>query len=172
MSGTDRDRFDGTPPAVGDDDGDRFGFDETTNYVDRLLGQTVPQALARRAVVASIETDRDRYRPGDPVEITIEFQNRLPLPVSIRTPGQQLWTWTFDGAPEASDELRYLRDRPGRLDFRARERKRVHRRWDGLVERSAERRWVEPEPGEHELAVYVALEGPPRPEARTTVRIE
>ena len=166
-----RDGFDRVSARVGDDAG-RLGFDETTNYVDQLLGRAVPQVLARWAVVASIETDRDRYAPGEPVDITIEFRNRLPVPVSVRTPRPRLWTWTFDGDPEASDERRYVGNRPGRFDFRARERKRITRRWDGLVRRDAERRWVEPARGEHELAAYLALEGRPRPEARTTITIE
>jgi hypothetical protein len=170
--GDDRRQFDRTGPDLGDEE-DRLGFDETTNYVDALLGRRVPQFVARRAVAASIETDRERYAPGDPVEIDIEFRNRLPVPVTVRTPDQRLWSWTFDGHPEASTERRHLAGRPGRLDFRARERKRIHRRWNGLLKVvDGERRWVEPDRGEYELAAYLALGGPPRPEARTTIRIE
>lgn len=156
-----------------DGDDDRLGFDETKNYVSALFGRTVPQFLSRRAVTATIETDRETYELGEPVDIEIEFRNRLPVPVSIRTPAQQLWTWTVDGYPEASERRRYLGSTPSAIDFDARERKYIHRRWDGLVEPGdGERRWVEPDRGEHELAAFIALRGSPRPEARTTIRID
>lgn len=151
---------------------DRLGFDEVSSPVDAVLGRLVPQALGRRAVAASIETDRDTYRAGEPVDITIEFRNRLPVPVSLTTPGRRLWTWTFDGLHEASEEKRYLGEATGKLDFDSRERKRITRRWSGLVKREDKREWVEPERGDHELAAYVVLDGRPRPEATTTIRIE
>lgn len=159
----------GSTPGESDD---RLGFDEVSSPVDVVLGRLVPQALARRAVTASIETDRDTYRAGEPVDLTIEFVNRLPVPVSLRTPGRQLWTWTFDGLHEASEEKRYLGEATGQLDFDSRERKRITRRWNGLVKSADKREWVEPSRGEHELAAYVALDGQPRPEAATTIRIE
>jgi hypothetical protein len=161
------------PMAQSVDDGDdRLGFDEVSSPLDAALGKVVPQALARRAVTASIETDHDTYLQGEAVDVTIEFHNRLPAPVSLRTPTRRLWTWTFDGHPEASREPRHLAAVPGELSFRSRERKRIHRRWNGLVRRADGREWVEPERGTHELATYVALDGAPRPEASTTIRIE
>jgi hypothetical protein len=163
--------FDPMAQTVGESD-DRLGFDQVTNHVDAALGKLVPHGLARRAVTASIETDRGTYRAGEPVDLAIEFRNRLPVPVTLRTPSRRLWTWTFDGHPEASRERRHLGDVPGELSFRSRERKRITRRWNGLVKREDKREWVEPVRGEHELAAYVALDGPPRPEATTTVRIE
>jgi hypothetical protein len=163
--------FDPMAQSVGESD-DRLGFDQVTNHVDTALGMLVPHGVARRAVTASIETDRDTYRAGEPVAIDIEFRNRLPVPVTLRTPSRRLWTWTFDGHPEARRERRYLGDVPGELSFRSRERKRITRRWDGLVKRKDKREWVEPVRGDHEIAAYVALDGSPRPEATTTVRIE
>jgi hypothetical protein len=167
----DRRGFDPMASTVGDAD-DRMGFEDTTDYVGKLAGGLVPQALARRAVDANIATDRDSYAAGDPVDVAIEFRNRLPVPVSITTPGRRAWTWTFDGHPEASRERRYLGEATNELTFDSRERKRIVRQWNGLVKQADGRRWVEPSAGEHELAAYVALEGPPRPEARTTIRIE
>jgi len=152
-------------------DDERLGLDEPTSYVDELVGRSVPQFVARRAVVADVATDRDRYRPGEPVAFTVEFRNRLPVPVSIRTPGPRPWVWTFDGLPEATDERRHVGAGPGTFDFAGGEAKRVTRRWDGLVRRDDEDRWVEPAPGEHELAVRVPLAEPPRPAAATTVEI-
>jgi len=119
----------------------------------------VPAAVARRAITASVTIDRDEIRPGDAVTVTIEFANRLPVPVSVGTPRQRLWGWTVDGELAASDERRFVRDSPGTLTFRGGERKRVSRSWNGRFERDGElREWVDAEPGEYEIRAFVATE--------------
>lgn len=158
---------------MSNEDADRFGFDDTHNFVGSTLGRLVPQPLARRAVAVSIETDRDTYAAGEPVEFAVEFRNRLPVPVSVTTPTRRLWGWTVDGLLAASDERRYLSDRRAIIDFRGGERKRITRRWDGLFKRTdGQTRWVEPDPGEYELAAFLALDRETRPEDRTTIRFE
>lgn len=151
---------------------DRHGFDENRNYLAAALGKFVPQSLARRAVNVSIATDAERYAPGEPVTITATFANRLPVPITVRTPRRRLWGWSVDDELEASDETRYIRPNPGSFGFRPRERKRVEWVWNGLFERTAERRWVPAEHREHEIRAFVALDGDERPSATTTVRIE
>lgn len=152
---------------------DRTGLDDSRNYLGGFLGRFVPQRLARRAVRVRVSTDRDRYAPGEPVEITVEFHNRLPVPIEVETPRLRLWGWTVDGELEASDERRYESDARGTLSFRSRERKRVRKRWDGSFKRSGDpTRWVPPEPGEHEIAAFLDVDAPGRPEDRTTIRIE
>lgn len=151
---------------------DRTGFDDTVNHLTAALGRLVPQWLARRAIVASVATDRSRYDPGDPVDITVEFRNRLPVPVTIRTPRQRLWGWAVDGDLEASDERRYLSDTSATLTFRGRERKRVTRRWNGSLKRTGSPdRWEPPSPGDHEISAFIAVADRPRPEDTTTIRI-
>lgn len=151
---------------------DRTGFDDTVNHLTAVLGRLVPQWLARRAVAVSITTERPRYESGDPVRIDIEFRNRLPIPVTITTPRQRLWGWAVDGAVEASDERRYLSETEGTMTFQGRERKRITREWDGTVKRvGAPDRWEPLEPGRHELSAFIAVDGRPRPEARTTIEI-
>lgn len=152
---------------------DRTGFDESPNYLGALVGRLLPQWLIRRAVSVRVRTGRDRYAPGEPVDLTVEFRNRLPVPVDLETPRLRLWGWSVDGELEAGDERRYESETPGALSFGPRERKRVHRRWNGSFRRSGEpTTWEPAAPGEHEIAAFVALEGPDRPEDRTTVRIE
>lgn len=152
---------------------DRFGFDDTTNYVGGFLGRFVPQALARRAVAVRVETDRDHYAVGEPVEITITFRNRLPVPVTLKTPTRRLWGWSVDGERAASDERSYVSGVGGALRFRAGERKTIRRTWDGRFKRTGEQtRWADPDPGEHEVAAFVALDRNRRPEDRTTIVIE
>lgn len=149
---------------------DRHGFDESRNHLAALLGTFVPQRLAQRALGVTVETDKECYTPGEPVEITAEFVNRLPVPMTLRTPRQRLWGWSVDGELEASDETRYTRPIPGAFAFRPRERKRVEWRWNGQFRRTDERRWVPVDAGEYEIRAFVALQSR-EPSATTTVRI-
>lgn len=141
----------------------------------RYLGATIPQWFVRRAVDVSVRTDRDRFTVDESVVVTVEFHNRLPVPVSLRTPRQRLWTWSVDGEVAASDERRYLPDRPATLSFQASERKTVTREWDGRFTRTRDEGITErvpAEPGEHTIAASVAVDGPPRPADETTVIVE
>ena len=158
---------------MGRSEADRAGFGGGPTALGRFLGRFVPQWLARRAVTVAVSTDRDRYAPGEPILVTIEFRNRLPVPVEIETPRRRLWGWAVDGELEASDERRFASDAGGTFSFGSRERKRVTRRWNGRFRRSGEPvRWERAAPGEHEITAFVDLDGPHRPEDRTTIRIE
>lgn len=145
-------------------DRDRLGFDETTNYVTRALSRLVPDWIARRAVTVSVDTSKTLYRPGEPVDIVVEFQNRLPVPVSVPTVERRLWEWRVDGVLEATDEPRYVDRSPGSFEFRGGERKRIVHRWNGRFRR---REGVdglptsEPAaPGEHTIGVSLATSEP------------
>lgn len=154
------------------DDADRLGMDETGSPIAAAFGNRVPQRVVRRAIAVSLDTDRERYEVGEPVEMTIVFHNRLPLPVSVETPRRRLWGWAVDGEIDASDERRYISDTPGVVTFRSGECKTITHRWNGLFKRTGDpTRWVEPNPGEYELGAFIALDGEDRPEDRTTIRI-
>ncbi|GAB3666783.1 hypothetical protein [Halopiger thermotolerans] len=121
------------------------------------LERLVPAALARRAIAVSVATDRAVYPRGEPVEITVEFANRLPLPVDVPTPRQRPWGWRVDGELEATDERRYLRDRPSSISFRGGERKCATVTWNGRLERTGDRHEsIVPDPGEYEIEAFVA----------------
>ncbi|MGQ3412749.1 hypothetical protein ACT4ML_10880 [Natrinema sp. LN54] len=148
------------PRRETDTSSDEFEFDHGTSRpsVVTFLAALVPNALARRAVSVSVATDQGVYERDDPVEITVEFKNRLPVPVELPTAGQRRWGWRVDGDLEASDERRYTRSRPATFDFRGGERKRVSVTWNGRLERTADGRHesVVPEPGEYEVRAFVA----------------
>lgn len=151
---------------------DRAGVGESRDFLADALGALVPQWLARRGIAARVETNEDRYDLGDPVEITIEFRNRLPVPVKIETPGPRLWGWTVDGELAASDEVRYTGDAPAALSFRPGERKRMRRTWEGRFKRTGgQTRWEQATPGEYEIAAFVATENH-EPRDATTVYLE
>ncbi|PCR92024.1 hypothetical protein [Natrinema ejinorense] len=150
--------------STGGDSRDGLGTepDGSRPSVTDHLATLVPPAVARRAVAVSVGTDRDVYERDDPVEITVEFKNRLPIPVELPTPGQRRWGWTVDGELEASDERRYTREQPATFDFRGGERKRVSVTWNGRLERvrhGNRRESVLPEPGEYEIRAFVATQG-------------
>ena len=153
---------------------DRYGLDESTNpnHLGRLLGLFVPQRLASRSVSVRVETDRERYTAGDTVTVTIEFYNRLPVPITVETPTKRLWGWTVDGYLEASDETRRdISGDGGRISFRSRERKRVVRRWDGRIKRVGDPTRWEQVTGTVEIGAFLAA-GSNRPDDETTVRID
>lgn len=160
----------------GADPSDRFGFEDVSrsSFVT-FLGGLVPSAIARRAIAVTVTTDRRTYERDEPVEITVEFKNRLPVPVELKTPGQRRWGWTVDGELEASDERLYTRDRPATFDFRGGERKQLSVTWNGrLVQTGGQDRQesVVPEPGEYEIRAFVATrEEGRRPSDSTTITL-
>ncbi len=158
------------------DETDRTGFDETTNYLTRTLAKVVPTGLARRAVVVSVDTDRETYAVGDPVEITVTFRNRLPVPVEVPTPTNRRWGWEVDGVLEATDERRYVSASPLTFPFRAGERKTATAVWNGTIRRSDGSGLDRDEPvapGEHTVSAFLSVDGGrARIEDSTTVRIE
>lgn len=138
---------------------DQFGFDQNRNVLAESIGKFVPQWLARRALSLQLETDRTRYRQGDPVTFRVTIHNRLPLPVTVATETRRLWGWAIDGQLEASDETRYQSDTPGTFTFRANERKVVERTWNGRVKHVGERTtWEVPSRGTHELTAFVGVD--------------
>lgn len=142
--------------------------------VASLLSSLVPTPLARRAIAVSVGTDREVYDRGDPVEITVEFKNRLPVAVDVPTPRQRRWGWSVDGELEATDERRYVRSKASTFAFRGGERKRVSVTWSGRFERTDGRHeFVLPEPGPHEIRAFVATgKNDFQPCDVTTIRIE
>ncbi len=156
-----------------DRDTDEYGVDSSRYSLSRYLSPFVPAALARRAVVVSVSTDRDVYDRGDPVEVTAEFKNLLPVPIELATPGQRRWGWSVDGLLEASDERLYTRSSPSVFRFRGGERKRISFIWNGRLEYTRGRHEsVRPEPGDHEIRVFVATRGELDPSDATTITLE
>ncbi|WP_306054895.1 hypothetical protein [Natronococcus wangiae] len=151
------------------------GTDGSRYTTATFLSAFVPTALARRVIRVSVETDRDVYDRDDAVEITVAFENPLPVPVKIPTPERRRWGWTVDGRLEASDERRYTRNRPSSFDFGGGERKRTSFVWNGRFERARDgpyRESVLPDPGEYEIRVFVAThESAFEPSDSTTITI-
>lgn len=123
----------------------------------KAVGGVIPQAVAQRAVRVSLSVDAKRHRRGDPVELTVEFTNRLPVPVAVRTPRSRLWGWSVDGRLEASAEPRYEPEATNEFRFLANERKRATWRWNGRVtDTDGHSRWASP--GEHVVRAFLAVD--------------
>ncbi|WP_120246038.1 hypothetical protein [Halopiger aswanensis] len=172
-SGTTRDAQSGADPHSRHD----AGLEAASTYALTAglgLERLVPAAVARRAIDVAVETDRAVYARGDPVEITVAFRNRLPLPVEVPTPRQRPWDWRVDGELEATDERRYVRDRPSSISFRGGERKRATVTWNGRLERTGARHEsVVPGPGEYEIEAFVATHADRyRPSDSTVIELE
>lgn len=164
--------------ALRRDDDDPFSpteeDDRSHSHVNwaNLSHALLPQALRPRAIAVTVETDRESYAPGDPIQFGVTFYNRLPLPITVVTATPKRWEWSVDGNPEGSElPLEHPEERsPFRFDRS--ERKRFRRRWDQRV-RVDEREWREAAPGEHTLAVEIdAVSGAEKLRAETTFRIE
>jgi hypothetical protein len=142
----------------GNEGDDAFGFDDPAfGFVSRLVGPLVPQWLARRALSVGVDTDREEYAIGEPVELTITIRNRLPFPVELATEGGRIWGWSVDGLLEASDERYYASERGNSILLRAGETRAFERTWDGRFKRTGSpTRWIEAEPGDHEIGAFVA----------------
>jgi hypothetical protein len=161
-------------PSHSSDEADRFGFDDTRDYLGAALSRLLPRRLVRGALAVSVETDRDSYGPGDPVKIRTTIRNRYPVPVEIGTASRRRWGWSVDGLLEASDEPRRDPGGTAGFSFRARERKTITWTWDGRVKHvdsDGTARWEPLSPGEHQIRVYVATANE-KPAAATTIRIE
>lgn len=154
-------------------DADEHGVDPSRYTLSRYLSPFVPETLARRALDVSVATDRNAYERDDPVEVTAEFTNRLPVPIELETPGQRRWGWSVDGLLEATDERRYTRSSPSTFRFRGGERKRISFTWNGRLEYTRNRHEsVRPEPGEHEIRVFVTTRRGTDPSDSTTITLE
>ncbi|WP_254532222.1 hypothetical protein [Natrinema gelatinilyticum] len=164
----------GQTPNSSDDP--RVDPDGSRSTVASFLGSLVPPSLARRAIDVSVATDREAYERDESVEISIEFKNRLPVPVELPTPRQRRWGWSVDGHLEATDERVYTRHNPATFDFRSGERKRMSVTWNGRLEQvwsNGRRESVLPDPGEYEIRAFVATRGDAtQPSDSTTITIE
>ncbi|SEW01673.1 hypothetical protein [Natrinema salifodinae] len=114
-----------------------------------------PTALRYRAIDVSVSTDKSRYEPGEPVAITVEFRNRLPFPIRIRTDSPNRWTWAVDGLRQASRVPKAVPERPAAFDFGRSERKRFRRRWPQRI-RVTDDEWVPVDPGRYTIEVGLA----------------
>lgn len=144
---------------------DRHGFDR-----DGIARRFIPATIGRRAVTVSVSAATRRVRAGQPVAFTVELANRLPVSVAVPTPTRRLWSWGIDGLRAATEETAEPSG-TGTLRLLGRERRQISREWNGLFGRTdgGRTRWVEPEPGEYELAAWIATDPPC---ARDAVRIE
>ncbi|WP_408959261.1 hypothetical protein [Natrinema sp. 74] len=120
-----------------------------------LSHAVAPTALRHRAIDVTVSTDNRRYERGEPVAITVEFRNRLPVPIRLRTDSPTRWTWAVDGCREASQVPPVMPDRPTAFSFSRRERKRFHRRWSQRMQ-VADDEWAPVDAGTHELSVRLA----------------
>ncbi len=76
--------------------------------------------------------------------------------------------WSVDGELEATDERRFVADRPSAFSFDRGERKRAQITWNGRFERTRGRHEsIVPEPGEYEIRAFVTThEGATSPPLR------
>ncbi|RQG92856.1 hypothetical protein EA462_01125 [Natrarchaeobius halalkaliphilus] len=136
-------------PATSEDENARRSIDW-----DAFSHAFVPMGLRSRAIAVDVSTDRDVYDAGEPVRITVEFRNRLPFPIRLRTDSPNRWTWAVDDVTAASTVPRTVPDRPSAFSFARGERKRFHRTWSQRI-RVDEREWVPVESGTHALSARV-----------------
>ncbi|QSW98025.1 hypothetical protein [Haloterrigena alkaliphila] len=144
-----RDADDPFAPAASDDENARRAIDW-----DAFSHAFAPVALRTRAIDVTVTTDRDVYRPGQSVAIGIEFRNRLPFPIRLRTDSPERWTWAVDGIEAATRVPRAVPDRSAAFSFARSERKRFSREWAQRI-RVSESEWNPVDPGRYTIAVRI-----------------
>jgi len=133
----------------------------------------LPVRLRDWAISVDVETSRDRYAAGAPVDLRVRFRNRLPVAVLLRTATPVRWQWAVDGVVGASElERGATPEEGGTFSFSRSERKSFTRTWNQSIRRTA-REWEPVEPGEYTISAWVNV---PAAESRgltaeTTVRI-
>lgn len=164
--------------ALRDDDADPHmptandDGDSRTIRWEKASHALMPERLRPRAITVSVETDRETYAPDDTVGFRVEFANRLPLPVVIRTTSPVRWTWALNGLERASKVTDDPPQEATLFEFARRERKRFTRRWSQRI-RVGDREWETADPGEYTLSVGVnAARGADRLRDETTFRVE
>lgn len=139
----------------------------------RLSHALVPTGLRDRAIEVTVETDRAVYDRDEPVGIRVRLRNRMPFPISIRTPTRRRWDWAVDGDRRAAGaEFEPAPADPSLLSFYRSETKTFTRRWHQRF-RTAADRWEPAEPGTYEIAAFVDVDEPVRRglDAATTIEI-
>lgn len=126
------------------------------------------------AITVDVETSRERYAVGEPVDLRVRFRNRLPFSVQLRTATPVRWQWAVDGIDGASVvERGTTPNGRGTFSFTRSERKTFTRTWNQSIQRTA-REWEPVAPGEHTISARVNV---PDAETRgltaeTTVHID
>ncbi|MFW5895820.1 MAG: hypothetical protein ACOCUA_00355 [archaeon] len=132
----------------------------------------VPKFLRSRAIAVDVQTTKERYAPGEPVQFGVTFANRLPFPITIVTRTPKPWEWSIDGNADGSELQGDHPEERSAFRFSRSERKRFRREWSGRV-RVDDHEWREAERGEHTLGVGIdAVDGAEALRAETTFRIE
>lgn len=162
-----RDDDDPFSPVEDDDEASR-------NHVNwtNLSHALVPQAVRSRAIAVDVQTDKDRYEPGETVHFGVTFANRFPLPITIVTETPKPWEWFIDGNPDGSEVPADHPEERSTFHFSRSERKRFRRSWSGRV-RVDDHEWREAARGEHTLSVEIgAVDGAEKLRAETLFLIE
>lgn len=140
---------------------------------DALSHAFVPVMVRDRAISVTVNTDKQRYAPGETVHIRIDMENHFPIPVTITTQTPIHWTWAVDGHTDASRISQTdPPDERSTLHFQRGERKRFERQWPQMIQTS-EHQWQRVDAGEHTISATVnATDARQRGlSARTTVEI-
>lgn len=149
--------------ALSRDDDDPFSPSETDERSRKAIDWEsashafLPVRLRDLAIGVDLETNGEVYEPGEHVSWRATFANRFPLPVRIVTESPELWRWSVDGVPRASEVSDSVPDRKSTINFSRSERKVIERRWLPQI-RISEREWEPLEPGEHTLTVELNVD--------------
>jgi len=138
-----------TPAQRDDDPGPR-----TLDW-DRVSHALLPVRVRDWAITVDVETSRERYAVGEPVDLRVRFRNRLPFSVRLRTETPVHWEWAVDGIVGASEVGRDgTPTDSGAFSFSRSERKAFTRTWNQSIQRTP-REWEPVDPGQYTLSARV-----------------
>lgn len=132
----------------------------------------LPMRVRRLAIDVDIETERDVYAVGEPVGLRVQFRNRLPVPITLRTRSPVRWHWAVNGHISAELEPPEEPADSSTFEFDRSETKTSTRQWFQRF-KTGDRVWKPADPGEYTLTVSINDDGDTNEHLRatTTVRI-
>lgn len=155
--------------ALSRDDDDSFSpkeqDDDTSPQAFRSINASVwsdhfvPHRFRCWAVSVSLSTPKEEFERDEHVPFRVTMENRLPMPVSIKTSSKILWQWAVNGHRRA--ERVSLRDIPketSKFQLDRGETVRFTKAWDQMF-RITEREWEPASPGEYTLQVGINVVG-------------
>lgn len=144
-----------TSDSLGPDTTADQGRPTVREWLSDLTNRVLPNRVRAWAIGVYIAAPAE-VAPDQPMEFTVVFRNRLPIPIQLET-RLRPWYWHIDGVHDADeselDPDAHELEQSGTFSFDAFESKEISRTWNGRVRSEEDGPFLPLDRGEHELGV-------------------